>query len=145
LQAAKVTEDFVTNKSMQSILPLPNALDLNFILGCLNSKLLSWFFLKRSNIAQRDDFPKIVLKEARNLPIYPINFSCADDKSRHDKMVKLVERMLELNKQFHFGKLAPSQLDRVEREITATDREIDKLVYDLYGITEEERGIIESA
>ena len=40
-------------------------------------------------------------------------------------------------------KLAPSELERVEREITATDSEIDELVYELYGITEEERKIIE--
>ena len=54
-------------------------------------------------------------------------------------MVKLVDRMLELNKQKHSGKLAPSQVERVDREIAATDAEIDELVYDLYGITDEER------
>ncbi|MGO8792168.1 MAG: Eco57I restriction-modification methylase domain-containing protein, partial [Terriglobia bacterium] len=143
LQAVKVTEDFVTNKSMQSILQLPNAPDLNYLLGCLNSKLLSWYFLKCSNIAQRDDFPKIVLKETRSLPIRPINFSDPADQARHDKMVKLVDRMLELNKQKHSGKLAPSQVERVDREIAATDAEIDNLVYELYGITDEERKIVE--
>ena len=50
--------------------------------------------------------------------------------------------MLELNKQKHSGKLAPSQVDRVDREIAATDAEIDDLVYELYGITDEEREII---
>ena len=58
-------------------------------------------------------------------------------------MVALVERMLELNKQKHSGKLAPSELERLEREIAATDTKIDELVYALYGITEEEREIIE--
>jgi hypothetical protein len=99
--------------------------------------------LRRSNIAQRDDFPKIVLKETRNLPIRPINFSDPADKARHDKMVKLVDRTLELNKQKHSGKLAPSQVDRIDREIAATDAEIDNLVYELYGINDEERRIIE--
>jgi len=60
----------------------------------------------------------------------------------HDRMVALVERMLELNKRKHSGKLAPSELDRVEREIAATDRAIDELVYELYGITDEEQKII---
>ena len=60
-------------------------------------------------------------------------------------MVELVDRMLELNKQEHSGKLAPSQAERVDREIGATDAEIDDLVYDLYGITEEERKVIEGA
>lgn len=64
LQAVKVTEDFVTNKSMQSILPTLDGPDLNYLLGCLNSGPMSWYFLRRSNIAQRDDFPKIVLKDS---------------------------------------------------------------------------------
>jgi hypothetical protein len=59
-------------------------------------------------------------------------------------MVALVDMMLELNKQKHSGKLAPSQVDRVDREIAATDAEIDNLVYELYRITDEEREIIES-
>jgi len=33
----------------------------------------------------------------------------------------------------------------LEREIAATDAEIDELVYELYGITDEERKIIESS
>ena len=76
---------------------------------------------------------------------YDINFSDPADKARHDRMVVLVERMLELNKQKHSGKLAPSELDRLEREIASTDAEIDDLVYELYGITEKEQKIIEES
>jgi hypothetical protein len=50
---------------------------------------------------------------------------------------------LEPAKRKHSGKLAPSELDRLEREIATTDREIDELVYELYGIADEERKIIE--
>jgi len=55
-----------------------------------------------------------------------------------------VDRMLELNKH-----LAPirdtycNERDEILREINHTDNEIDNLVYDLYGLTEEERKIIE--
>ncbi len=41
-------------------------------------------------------------------------------------------------------KPAPSELDRLEREIASTDAEIDGVVYELYGITDEERKIVES-
>jgi hypothetical protein len=60
-------------------------------------------------------------------------------------MEELVDRLLELNKQGHSGKLAPSQVDRVDREIAAADAQIDDLVCELYDITEEERAIIEGA
>ena len=135
--------DFVTNKSMQSILQLPGAPELNYLLGVINSRLMSWYFLRRSNIAQRDDFPKIVLKETRSLPVPPINFSDPADKARHDKMVSLVEQMLDLNKQLPKAK-NPNDKTRLQREIDATDRQIDQLVYELYGLTEEEIRIAEA-
>jgi len=57
----------------------------------------------------------------------------------------LAARTLELHNiiKKHSGKLAPLELDRVDRDIASTDAEIDELVYQLYGITDEERGIIE--
>jgi hypothetical protein len=50
-------------------------------------------------------------------------------KARHDKMVGLVEPMLKLHKD-------------LPKARTATDRQIDQLVYELYGLTEAEVGII---
>jgi len=38
----------------------------------------------------------------------------------------------------------PEDKPRLERDIAATDAEIDNLVYELYGITDEERKVIES-
>ncbi|HRX34492.1 MAG TPA: hypothetical protein P5263_09605 [Methanoregulaceae archaeon] len=78
------------------------------------------------------------------LPIRTINFSDTVDKARHDKMVAMVERMLALHKQ-----LADVKTDHektlIERQIEATDRQIDALVYELYELTEEEIGIVEGA
>jgi type I restriction-modification system DNA methylase subunit len=144
LQAVKVTKDFVTNKSMQSILQLPGGVELSYLLGLINSRLISWYFLRRSNVAQRDDFPKIVLKETRSLPICPINFSDPADKTRHDRMVALVEEMLELDKKRATAKTEHDQT-ALKRQIEMTDKQIDELVYDLYGLTEEERKIVEES
>ena len=140
LQGVKVDDSFVTNKSMQSILRLPNSPDLDYLLGFINSKLLSWYFLNHSNIGQRDDFPKIVLKETRSLPIRPIKFSDPAEKAMHDTMVSLVERMLALHKQ---SPHTPQEQERLQREIQATDQAIDRLVYELYGLTEEEIKVVE--
>src|SRR5439155_24140090 len=142
LQAVKVTADFVTNKSMQSLLPSPKGPDLNYLLGVINSRLMSWYFLRHSNVAQRDDFPKIVLKETRSLPIRPIDQSDDADKSRHDQTVKLVEQMLELQQRLAAAR-TPQEKTSIERQIIATDAQIDDLVYDLYGLTEDEIKIVE--
>ncbi|HMD67622.1 MAG TPA: TaqI-like C-terminal specificity domain-containing protein, partial [Chitinivibrionales bacterium] len=142
LQAVKVRDNFVTNKSMQSILPLSDGPELEYLLGLINSRLMSWYFLKHSNVAQRDDFPKIVLKESRGLPIRPINFSKPNDKSLHDKMVSLVSTMLSLHQELLLAK-TDQEKTVLQRQITSTDRRIDELVYELYGLTKEEIEIVE--
>jgi hypothetical protein len=60
----------------------------------------------------------------------------------HDDLVALVEKMLDLNRRLaktHFD----SEKEPIQRQIAATDKRIDKLVYELYGLTEEEIKIVE--
>jgi hypothetical protein len=120
--------------------------DDKYLLAILNSRLC-WFAISNISIPfgiRAGEYRyRLIYQYMEKVPIRPINFSDPADKARHDKMVQLVDRMLELNKQKHSGKLAPSQVDRVDREIATRDQEIDKLVYELYGITDEERKIIE--
>lgn len=53
--------------------------------------------------------------------------------------------MLSLNKKLQEINLTAFEKQRVEEEIKKTDNEIDELVYQLYGITEEEKKIIEDS
>ena len=55
-------------------------------------------------------------------------------------MVSLVERMLSLHKQ---SPKTPQEQEMVKREIESTDRQIDQLVYELYGLSEDEINIVE--
>lgn len=51
--------------------------------------------------------------------------------------------MLDLHKQLAAAKI-PDEKTRIQREIDITDKQIDNLVYDLYGLTEEEIKIVET-
>jgi type I restriction-modification system DNA methylase subunit len=117
-----------------------------YLLGILNSKVF-WFSIGNISIPfgiRAGEYRyRLIYQYMEKVPIRTINFSEPADKARHDRMVALVERMLEQNKQKHSGKLAPSELERLDRDITSTDAAIDNLVYELYGITEEEQRIIE--
>jgi len=57
-------------------------------------------------------------------------------------MVALVNQMLELHKQLTSAKTDHDKTV-IQRQIDATDRQIDLLVYELYGLTEEEINIVE--
>ena len=115
---------------------------IHYLQALLNSKLLD-SFLHEISSPFRGGYWSYGKRFIEQLPIRTIDFSKPEQKNLHDRMVALVARMLELNRKKHSGKLAPSELDRLEREIAATDAQIDDLVYDLYGITDAERKIIE--
>jgi type I restriction-modification system DNA methylase subunit len=115
-----------------------------YVLGLLNSKLLDWY-LKRISTPLRGGFFRYFTQFLEKLPIRTIRFSETADEGHHDHIVKLVDRMLELNSKKRSGRLAPSELDSVERDIATTGAKIDELVYELYGITKAEREMIESA
>jgi predicted nucleic acid-binding Zn-ribbon protein len=57
-------------------------------------------------------------------------------------MVELVERMLDLHKQVPKVK-TPREQESLKRTIAATDMQIDALVYELYGLTDEQIQIVE--
>jgi hypothetical protein len=59
-------------------------------------------------------------------------------------MVSLVEKMLALHKQFPEAR-TPHEKAALERQIETTDGQIDALVYELYGLTEEEIVIVEGS
>ena len=78
-----------------------------------------------------------------SMPFCTIDFSDKGDKARHDRMVSMVKNMLTWNKQLAAAK-TPQEETVLERQIAATDRRIDQLVYELYGLTEEEINLIEA-
>ncbi|MEW6601177.1 MAG: N-6 DNA methylase [Nitrospirota bacterium] len=138
MMATLVTDTFITNKNLYSILSKDNSLNIVAILGILNSRFISYLYINQVTQASKDDFPQVTIKDVLALPFPPI----AADRFKHDKMVSLVEQMLSLSKKLTAAKTDHEQIS-LQRQIDATDRQIDQLVYELYGLTEEEIRIVE--
>jgi len=115
---------------------------LKFILGAINSKLLTFWFDYKFDKFQRAIFPQFKVKELSLFPIRTIDFSDPEDAARHKRMVGLVERMLSLHERLSEARISREKTV-IGHQIAATDRQIDRLVYDLYGLTEDEIQIIE--
>jgi len=114
---------------------------MKYITGILNSKLLDWFMQKVSTNFHGGYFAanKQFLVQ---LPIYSIDCANSADKTYHDKMVELVEQMLDFHKRLARAK-ADVERTMLQRQIDAIDKQIDQLVYELYGLSDEEIKIIE--
>lgn len=120
-----------------------NQISPKYVLGLLNSSLLFWRLRSISNIF-RGGWITCTKQYVETLPIRTINFSDPADKARHDQLTQLVESMLALHRH---KAAAPTQSEQelFQRQIEATDRQIDALVYRLYGLTEAEIAIVEES
>jgi len=117
--------------------------DLMYLIGLLNSKLWTFLFSKQSSEI-RGGFFRWKRQYLSPLPIRTIDFSEPADVARHDSLVSLGDRMLALHKQLQETRTPHDEI-ALKRQIEATDRQIDALVYELYGLTEDEIGIVEGS
>lgn len=119
---------------------LSKSYSIFYVLGLLNSNLLNFVF-NTSIGGGLHVYPDNI----RQLPIRQIDFDNPTEKKIHDEIVKLVEKMLALQKERQAIR-PEDDLDKsrnLNKEIEKTDHEIDALVYQLYGLTEEEIKIVE--
>lgn len=115
--------------------------DLRFLQGLLDSSLFGWYF---PNISApfRGGWYSANKQFVSQLPIRTIDFTNAEDVSRHDQMVRLVESMLDLHKRCAAAKTGHDK-NMLTRQIESTDTQINRLVYELYELSAEEIAIVE--
>lgn len=106
---------------------------LKFILGVLLSSIGAWYLKNKYGIYDKL-YPWYTKKQLAEFPM----------KEKSNSIVELVERMLELNKKLDSAKTAQDKT-HLQRRIDATDQEIDRLVYGLYDLTEDEIKIVEES
>ena len=138
-------DDYVNTQPIFNILLDDNLLvEIEYVLGIFNSTLINFYhqhiFLDQS----KETFQKILIQNAKVFPIHQIDFDNKKDVSRHDQMVAYVNTMLELNKKLINAKTEHEQTV-IQRQIDSTDRKIDKLVYELYDLTDAEIAIVEES
>jgi hypothetical protein len=114
-----------------------------YVLGLLNSKLLFWRLRTLSNVF-RGGWITCTKQYFGELPIRSLDLSNPADKSRHDQIAQLVEQMPLLRQRLSAAK-TPQEKTALERQVTAADTQLDRLVYGLYALTEEEIKIVEGA
>jgi hypothetical protein len=115
-----------------------------YLLAILNSRLGHFYF---SDVCaglegRGSTYLRFFGQYLEGFPVHTIKFSDHDDKSRHNQLVKLVEQMLSLHKQSAVAKI-PDDKTRIQRQIDATDHQIDESIYELYHLAKEEIRIIE--
>ena len=117
-----------------------DSVDLKFVLGLLNSRLLNYYYVNYLKSSKKV-FSEIQARQIAELPIKNIDFSSENKKEIYDAIRNKVDILLRLNRE------APEisfDQERLQRTIAATDSAINRLVYDMYSLTEEEIKLIET-
>jgi hypothetical protein len=125
----------IPNKA--TIIVIADKADPYFILSILNSRLIGYYVHAKTEKGKQRLFPRISLTSVRNLPI-PTHVK----KVLHDNLVSLVTQMLNAKKQLAAA-LTDSDKNFYQNQCNSLDRQIDKLVYELYGLTDDEIKIVE--
>jgi hypothetical protein len=135
------TNDYIGLTNTTVIFGTNQSLSLKYLLALLNSRLLNFRYRsigKQTGSGVFEYFANGVGK----LPIPVLDLSPKTDKDKHDKFVSLVDQMLILKKKEQAETL-PQMKIMIGRQIQALDRQIDTLVYRLFGLTEDEVKVVE--
>jgi len=105
---------------------------LSFLLGLLNSTLLEWIY-KKTTVPKAGGFFIYKVMYLREIPIYHLDLSKRSERAKHDAIVNLV------------GHILSAKSTDPAADTSALEGEIDRIVYELYGLTEEEIAIVEGS
>lgn len=103
-----------------------NNQDLQYLWAILNSKLATFYHFNHSPKATKGAFPKILVQDIKEFPLPAVT------ESQKQTIIELVDKVLSAKK------------DNPQANTGAWETELDKLVYELYGLTEDEIKIIEN-
>lgn len=123
-RATLVSDDFVHEQSIESICNIKS--NPFFLIGVINSKILSFYTIKKFNFLQRNTFPQMRLNQIREFPI-PV----ATDKQEAELAQKVERLMTEIKKENHNQNLVES-----------LNEEVNEFVMDLFCLAEKEKKII---
>ena len=143
LMATIISDTVINNKNLY-ILKAKCLESILYMLGIINSLLISKIYISQVSQAYKDDFPQVTIKDLLNLPVPDLDISKPEDKNKYGKIIFLVQSILSLNEKLK-GAADPQAKTVLQRRIEATDKEIDQLVYQLYSLTPEEIALLEKS
>jgi hypothetical protein len=109
---------------------------LKYILALLNSRLINYWYCNKYRM------PTIGLYELHSIPIRVIDENNDLDRRARNEIIKYVDIIIKL-KDKEKKETTSHGKETLLRQIEATDKQIDQLVYKLYGLSEEEIGVVE--
>jgi type I restriction-modification system DNA methylase subunit len=143
ITATLIESDFIARNNMHILLPNAPDYDLKYVLGLMNSRLMD-FVYTFMNPEKGEALAEVKKQHIEDLPIRSITAGAKPLRVLHNRVVEGVEEVITLHR-----RLAASTTEHegtaLQRQIDASSRQIDQLVYQLYGLTTQEITLIENS
>ena len=115
--------------------------DLRYLVAILNSSLVNFFYnTQYGGDRLQGGYLRIGPPQLKQIPLRVVSKSNKEDMVRHDQITALVDQMHASKQQTATGTQGK---EVATRKCAAIDRQIDQLVYELYGLTDEEIALVE--
>lgn len=131
------TENSVADQQVYITKLKVDNISTKYLSAILGSRLIS-FFIRNYFDEVNDAFPQIKVGQLKSLPIKLV------DNNKQIDLDKLVDQLLQLNKEIHTETL-DTKRQQIQGKIDYCENKINQLVYQLYGLTEEEIKIISAS
>lgn len=114
-------------------------MDIKFIIGLLNSKLLTFIYKNVfKSLSLQGGYLRVGAPQLKEIPIIiPSKKEIKEISNMVNKIIKLSKNLQELH-----SIMDDKEYKEIELEIQKTDKVIDQLVYKLYGLSKEEIKIV---
>lgn len=141
--AALAEEELYNTQNAFNLLPL-EGYEIEYLLGIMNSKVMTYYHRKRYLDEFKMRFQKILIKDCRRLPIRVIDDNCKGEVKLRSDLIAAVKHLLSLRRELS-GARTTHQQTVIERQLSSVDLAIDGIVYRLYGLNDSEIETVESA
>ena len=136
-------EKYIVRDNLYTIVNIPDLnISLKYILSIINSKFLNWYYQNIVNNERGEALAQVKRGHLAILPIPAFDLSNKSEKARHDNLVSLVDKILEL-KQKEAAEQNSKLKTMISQQIDGVDNAIDKAVYELYDLSEDEIKVVE--
>ncbi|MGY3091219.1 hypothetical protein ACVWYF_004285 [Hymenobacter sp. UYAg731] len=134
IYAAVDKSQFYADQSLYLLLPINKAYPATFLAGVIASRLMSFYFSK-TMADGKATFPKVKGDQLKQLPLPKFSPKNAAHKQTVVDITKEVDELTKLHQQ-RAAATVPTQQQQLQRQLTQAERRLDRLVYQLYGLSQ---------
>jgi len=143
IYAGYTSEELYNTQSVFNIVLKSNStINLKYLLAILNSNLMNFYHENKFLDKSKNLFQKILIQNCKKFPVKTIDKQKKNESKPEQNIIQLADRLLLLNSEYKTSNL-PERKEQIKTNIDYCEERINQMVYQLYGLTDEEIKIVE--